>query len=79
MATRSVLKGTVVAFDRDVGLGVVRSTDGAELGFHATAISDGTRHVEVGAEVTYEQRLAHAGAREARNVTPLGRPPQRRS
>ena len=71
MATRAPVVGTDVAFDRDVGLGTVRTDDGTELGFHSTAISDGSRDIAVGTAVLYRTAAAHGGAVEARPVTPL--------
>ena len=71
MATTAPVLGTVVAFDRERGLGTVRSTEGAELGFHSTAISDGTRDIAVGVEVLCSVGRTHAGRLEARPVTPL--------
>jgi len=57
--------GTVVTFDRDVGLGEVRLEDGTVLGFHATELRDGTRDVAVGASVTARCSPGRAGRYEA--------------
>jgi cold shock CspA family protein len=63
--------GTVEAFDERVGLGTVRSADGVELSFHCTAITDGTRTIQVGVPVAFVASATHHGAHEARAVTPL--------
>jgi cold shock CspA family protein len=69
-----VRRGVVSRYDGDSGLGVVRG-DGAEHGFHCTAIADGTRRIEVGTEVAYVVVPAHGGRYEAASVTKLGPPP----
>jgi cold shock CspA family protein len=71
VAKRAPVFGTVVAFDRQVGLGTVRTDDGVELPFHATSISDGSRDVAVGAAVLLRTAAAPAGVAEAGVVTPL--------
>ena len=43
--------GVVTSFDPEVGLGEV-AVDGVTLPFHCIAIADGSRNIEVGAEVT---------------------------
>lgn len=43
--------GVVTSFDPDIGLGEV-DVDGVTLSFHCIAIADGSRNIEVGAEVT---------------------------
>ena len=43
--------GVITAFDPEIGLGEV-DVDGVILPFHCIAIADGTRNIEVGAEVT---------------------------
>ena len=66
--------GTVLAFDEDAGYGTVRQHDGAAAGterfFHCTAIADGTRTVEVGAEVQFEVVAGLRGVYEARGLRP---------
>ena len=69
--TATVMTGTVVEFDERVGLGAVRDAEGTELGFHCTAISDGTRTIEVGTPVAFVAVAAHHGTVEARPVTPI--------
>jgi len=57
--------GEVVAFDDPRGIGVVRSADGVELGFHCTAIADGTRTIEAGAAVDFRVAPGRGGRWEA--------------
>ena len=60
--------GTVVAFDREAGLGTVRDDAGHEWPFHCIEISDGTRDIEVGTAVTFGT-IAKLGRYEAAQVT----------
>jgi len=63
------MPGVVVSFDDHKGYGTVRSAeDGTELFFHCTAIADGTRTIEVGAEVEYDVVAGHLGRWEAANL-----------
>ena len=64
----SALSGTVVAFDREVGLGDVRADDGTMFGFHCVEIADGTRDIEVGSAVSFEV-MSKFGRYEATRVT----------
>ncbi len=48
--------GTVIAFDEHIGLGRVRLDDGREIPFHCAEIADGSRRVDVGADVRCEIR-----------------------
>jgi len=65
------MRGVVVSFDDHKGYGMVRSAeDGTELFFHCTAITDGTRTIEVGAEVEYEVVAGHLGRWEATDLSP---------
>lgn len=64
----SALSGTVVAFDREVGLGDVRADDGTLFGFHCVEIVDGSRDIEVGSTVTFEV-MSKFGRYEAARVT----------
>jgi len=43
--------GIVTSFDPEIGLGEI-DVDGFTLPFHCIAIADGSRNIEVGAEVT---------------------------
>jgi cold shock CspA family protein len=67
------LVGTVVFFDPQTGLGEVETDDGERLGFHATAIADGSRSISAGAAVVLERRATHLGRFEAALVAPLER------
>ena len=46
--------GTVVEFVSRVGLGRVRSDDGAEYLFHCAEIADGSRDIAIGARVRFD-------------------------
>jgi cold shock CspA family protein len=61
--------GVVAEFDEARGWGVV-SSEGRDLPFHCTQISDGTRTIEVGTAVTCEVRPGGMGRWEAAAVTP---------
>lgn len=58
-------RGTVVAFDEHAGFGTVRTTDGRELFFHCTQLRDGTRAIDVGADVVFDIVPGHLGRWEA--------------
>jgi cold shock CspA family protein len=58
--------GRVETFDKDAGLGEVRSNDGRLYRFHCTEIADGTRDIPVGAEVAFVVAAGHKGTWEAR-------------
>ncbi len=62
-------RGTVTEFDAARGLGTVAAGDGSELMFHCVEIADGTRVIELGAEVTFVQ-MAKFGALEAADLRP---------
>ena len=63
------MRGVVTAFDDHKGYGTVRSAeDGAELFFHCTAIADGTRTIEVGADVEYDVVAGRLGRWEAADL-----------
>lgn len=70
--TGQCLQGRVKSFDEDVGIGVVELDDGEELGFHCTAVADGSRYTRRGARVTVVRRPGHLGRWEAASITPLG-------
>ena len=63
--------GRVRSFDAARGRGELEATDGARYGFHATAIGDGTRRIEVGAAVAATLGPGHGGHYEARSVVAL--------
>ena len=65
MATDPALDGVVSAFDDDAGLGEVTTEAGRVLEFQCTRIADGSRTIEVGAEVTFEVAPGHRGRWEA--------------
>jgi cold shock CspA family protein len=60
--------GKVVGFDREVGLGEVRASDGRVYPFHCTEIADGTRDIAVGAEVAFVAVAGHRGTWEAKGL-----------
>lgn len=60
--------GSVVEFDREVGLGRVAAADGTTYPFHCIEIADGTRDIAVGASVTFEL-LGKLGRYEAARIT----------
>ena len=57
-------------FDEAKGYGIVRAQDGRELFFHCTQIADGSRTIDVGAEVTFEVVPGHQGRWEAAEIEP---------
>ncbi|HEY8544511.1 MAG TPA: cold shock domain-containing protein [Acidimicrobiales bacterium] len=57
-------------FDEPRGLGVITTSDGAELPFHCTAIADGTRTIPVGERVRFEVVPGRLGRWEAAGITP---------
>jgi cold shock CspA family protein len=63
--------GCVASFDRTRGLGRVEESDGTGYLFHATAIADGSRDIEVDAAVTFTVTPGHRGEFEARSLTPI--------
>jgi cold shock CspA family protein len=64
------MRGRVVDFDEHVGLGEVEAEDGRRYGFHCTQIADGTRTIDVGADVTFEVVPGHLGRWEAARLAP---------
>ena len=65
----TVRRGVVSAFDEQSGLGVVATRDGAEHPFHCIEIADGSRSIDIGAEVSFDL-LAKFGRWEAANIRP---------
>jgi cold shock CspA family protein len=63
-----VSHGVVTGFDPREGLGTIELADGRTVGFHATQLASGTRHVEVGARVTATLVAWHAGCVEATRI-----------
>jgi cold shock CspA family protein len=66
--TRATRTGAVSDFDDPRGLGTVLGDDGRRYPFHCTAISDGSRHIEVGARVVFSIGAGHLGRIEARTI-----------
>jgi cold shock CspA family protein len=64
------MRGTVEVFDEERGLGTVTLEDGRELGFHCTAIADGTRTIAVGTAVEVDVVPGHLGHWEADRLRP---------
>lgn len=63
------MTGTVVSFDRDVGLGELLGDDGVRLPFHCIEVTDGSRDIAVGARVRFGHRLK-LGRVEAAQLIP---------
>ena len=66
--------GRVTSFDPTRGLGVVADDAGDVLDFHATAITDGSRTIDVGTEVSFGVAPGHRGRYEARSLVPVAAP-----
>jgi CspA family cold shock protein len=62
--------GVVARFDDPRGIGVVRTDDGAELGFHCTAIADGSRSIDEGVAVDFRVAPGRQGRWEAVDLRP---------
>jgi cold shock CspA family protein len=62
-------RGRVSAFDDGAGYGTITDPEG-EWFFHCTAIADGTRRIEVDADVAFVLAPGHLGRWEARDVGP---------
>ncbi len=60
-------RGVVTSFDDTVGLGVIADVGGDRFAFHCIEIADGSRSVEIGAEVHFDL-LAKFGRWEAANI-----------
>ena len=68
------LTGRVASFDEPAGYGTVAAaggTDSTEWFFHCTAIADGSRTIEVGAEVHFRLAPGHLGRMEGRELRPV--------
>jgi cold shock CspA family protein len=61
-------RGRVASFDPRRGLGSVEDEDGTRFGFHATAIADGSRRIDVGTKVVFTVSPGHGGLYEARSL-----------
>ncbi len=62
--------GRVASFDPARGLGTVLDDDGASYDFHATAIADGSRRIDVGTTVVFTVSPGRRGLYEARSLVP---------
>ncbi|MGI9578732.1 MAG: hypothetical protein ACR2OH_11065 [Microthrixaceae bacterium] len=62
--------GTVTDFDEPVGLGELTDSEGAVHSFHCTAIADGSRDIQVGAEVSFRLEPGRKGQMEAVDLCP---------
>ena len=65
------MRATIIAFDAHRGDGVLCDDAGEELSFHCLAITDGSRHIEIGTRVTFVRRVGLLGRDEASEVQPL--------
>jgi cold shock CspA family protein len=63
--------GRVTSFDPVRGLGTVDDDDGSTYGFHATAVADGSRRIEVGTTVVFTVSPGTRGLYEARSLVPV--------
>jgi cold shock CspA family protein len=63
--------GRVASFEPTRGLGTVADDTGAVYDFHATAIADGTRRIDVGTPVSFTLTPGHRGRYEARSLVAL--------
>ena len=70
-AGRNPLVGDVAEFDDPRGLGVIEFGTGHRIDFHCTAITDGSRHIDVGTVVAFEVSAGRLGRLEAHSVRPL--------
>jgi hypothetical protein len=68
---RTPIVGDVAEFDEARGLGVVEYGPGRRLPFHCTAITDGSRQIDVGVVVAFVVAAGRLGRLEARTVRPL--------
>ncbi len=62
--------GTVSAFDERGGLGEITADDSTVYPFHCTVIADGSRTIDVGAQVEFEVIPGWLGRWEAGAIKP---------
>ena len=62
-------RGVVAEFDEAAGLGSIDGEDGNSYPFHCIEIADGTRAIDVGAEVEFDV-LPKLGRYEAARIRP---------
>jgi len=60
-------RGVVSAFDESAGLGTISGVDRVEYPFHCIEITDGSRTIDPGTEVSFDL-LAKFGRWEAANI-----------
>lgn len=65
IASLGTRTGSVTAFDDRRGLGTVTDDSGTTHPFHCTGIADGTRTIDVGAEVRFDVIAGRLGRWEA--------------
>ncbi len=68
---RAPLIGTVVSFDDSRGIGTIETGPDRTVPFHCSAITDGSRSIEVGTVVAVRIVAGRLGVLEARSVRPL--------
>ena len=61
----------VTEFDEHIGLGVITDGAGREYPFHCVELADGSRTIEIGADVEFHP-LPKLGRVEAGQIAPLG-------
>ena len=64
-------RGRVADYDDHKGWGYIATDEGRLLFFHCTAIADGTRTIDVDADVEYDEVVDPRGKPEAANVRAL--------
>ena len=64
------MRGTVSAFDREVGLGEITRDDGLTVPFHCIVIADGSRDIPVGVDVDFDL-MCKLGRYEAAHVVSI--------
>jgi CspA family cold shock protein len=70
-AVAALVSGVVTEFDEHVGLGVITDGAGTEYPFHCVEIADGSRTIDIGADVEFDL-LPKLGWVEAAKVAPRG-------
>lgn len=70
VATLGARRGEVTDWDDDRGWGTVTAEDGQTFPLHCTGIADGSRTVDVGAQVSFHVAAGRLGRWEAWAVTP---------
>lgn len=62
-------RGSVRSFDSHAGVGEIEDHEGRALPFHCTALTDGSRTINLGVEVEFEVVPGHLGRWEAAAVS----------